>query len=165
MGVTEDLKETSSLCRFMLIAVNVFCLSILFSQYRWCDDSQESIFFQSWTFSRSYAVFLMNTPKVQTSWGSSHDLYWENKKVCCCNKSYLESHSALCLNFTERKISDIRCFLKTIWNRALGNPSFIWLKGKARNWRQEGPRNACSRFVYLRIILWKIKINLKPSEA
>ena len=115
--------------------IDLFGLSILFCQYRSCDDPQESIDFQSWTFSCSHAVFLMNTTKVQTSWGSSHDLYWGNKKACCCNKSYLESHSALRLNFTERKISEIRCFLKTLWSEAFGNSSFIWLKGNAQNWR------------------------------
>ena len=36
-------------------------------------------FFQSWSFSCSHAVFSMNTTTVQTSWVSSHDLYWEHK--------------------------------------------------------------------------------------
>ena len=43
-----------------------------------CDDTQESIFFQPWTFSCSHAVFLMNTTKVQNSQVSPHDLYWKN---------------------------------------------------------------------------------------
>ena len=38
-----------------------------------------SICFHNWTFSCSHVVVLMNTTKVQTSWGSSHDLYWESK--------------------------------------------------------------------------------------
>ena len=37
---------------------NSLRLSNLFSQYRSCDDSKESIFFQSWTFSCLHAVFL-----------------------------------------------------------------------------------------------------------
>ena len=65
--------------------------------------------------------FLMNTTKVQNSWGKSHDLYWENKEVCCCKKSYLESHSAICLNFTERKISEIRRFLRLFGMYFSGN--------------------------------------------
>ena len=60
--------------------MDLFCLLILFSQYISSDDNQESIFFQSWTFSYSRAVFLTNTTKVQTSWVSSHDLYWEKEK-------------------------------------------------------------------------------------
>lgn len=54
--------------------IDLFRLSILFSQYRSCDDTQESR-----TFSSSHAGFLMNTTKVQTSEVSSHDLFWENK--------------------------------------------------------------------------------------
>ena len=37
-------------------AADLFLLSI-FSQYRSCDDTQESIFFQSWTFSYSHVAF------------------------------------------------------------------------------------------------------------
>ena len=56
------------------------CLSILFSQYKSCDYTQESIFFQSWTFSCSHAVSLVNRTKVQTSNALlSHNLYWKNK--------------------------------------------------------------------------------------
>ena len=60
--------------------IDIFGLSILFSQYRSCDDTHESIFFQSWTFSCSHGIFLKtDTTKAQTSQVSSHDLYWENK--------------------------------------------------------------------------------------
>jgi len=48
-------------------AIDLFCLLILFPQCRSCDDTKESIFFESWIFSCSHAVFLMNTTKVQTS--------------------------------------------------------------------------------------------------
>ena len=48
-------------------------------RFRSCDDTQESIFFQKWALSRSHAVLLMKTTKVQISWVSSHDPYWENK--------------------------------------------------------------------------------------
>ena len=41
-------------------------LSILFSQYRSRDNTQESIVFQSWTFTCSHSVFSKNTTKVQT---------------------------------------------------------------------------------------------------
>ena len=34
---------------------------------------------QSWTFSWSHTVFLMNTTKFQTSLVSSHDLHWEKE--------------------------------------------------------------------------------------
>ena len=55
-----------------------------FSQYRSCDDIQETrtIFsVQSLTFSSSHAVSLMNRTKVQTSQASSHDLYYTGKKI------------------------------------------------------------------------------------
>ena len=61
------------------ILIDLFCLSILFSQYRSPDDTQESNLFESWTFSCSHVVFLMNTANVQTSEVSSHALYWKNK--------------------------------------------------------------------------------------
>ena len=57
--------------------IDPFRLSISFSQYS--EDIQQSILFQSWTFSCQHAVFLMNTTEVQTSQVSSHGLYWENK--------------------------------------------------------------------------------------
>ena len=55
--------------------IDLFRLSILFSQYRSCDDTQESIFFLSWTFSCSQAIFLMNTTKVQTSYRYRHMIF------------------------------------------------------------------------------------------
>ena len=52
-------------------AIDLFCLLIVFPQCGSCDDTQESIFFERWVFSCS----------VQTSYVSSHDLFWENKIV------------------------------------------------------------------------------------
>ena len=46
--------------------IDLFRLSIQFSQYRSCDDTQESIFFESCTFS---CLFSQNSTKVQTSQG------------------------------------------------------------------------------------------------
>jgi len=56
-------------------------LSILFSQYRSCDDTQESIFFQSWRFWGSHSLFNEHdkgSNLLGIVW-SSYDLYWENK--------------------------------------------------------------------------------------
>ena len=60
--------------------IDFLLLSILFSQCRSCDNTRESIFFDSWTFSCWLAVFLMNMTKVPTSKISSHDLYSEKRK-------------------------------------------------------------------------------------
>ena len=63
--------------------IDFFRSSMLFSRYWLGNDSKESIFFQSWTFSCLHAAFLMNTAKVQTSKVSSHDLYRQAKMVYC----------------------------------------------------------------------------------
>ena len=46
-------------------AIDLFCLSILFPQYRSCDDTQESALFESWTLLCSNTLFLMNTTKLK----------------------------------------------------------------------------------------------------
>ena len=38
------------MCSHFETGIHLFRFSVLFSQYRSCDDTQESIFFQSWTF-------------------------------------------------------------------------------------------------------------------
>ena len=58
-----------------------FSLSIFFPQYTSCNDTKESVFFQSWTFSCSHAFFKMYTVKVQTSEVSSLDLYGKTKST------------------------------------------------------------------------------------
>ena len=63
--------------------IDFFRSSMLFSRYWLGNDSKESIFFQSWTFSCLHAAFLMNTAKVQTSKVSSHDLYRQAKMIYC----------------------------------------------------------------------------------
>ena len=44
---------------------DLFRSLILFSQYKSCDDTQETIFFQSRTFSGSHAVFFTNTTRFE----------------------------------------------------------------------------------------------------
>ena len=65
--MTDQFLKLSEWFDFFYRSIVLFRLSILFFQYRSCDDLLESIFFPSWTFSCSHAVFLMNTTKVQTS--------------------------------------------------------------------------------------------------
>ena len=72
------------------LRLNLFRLSTLLSQYRSRDSTQESIFFQSWTFSCWHAVFLMNTRKVQTSFVSSH-MICIGKTTSTSEKSLLPS--------------------------------------------------------------------------
>ena len=65
----------------LTFTIDLSLLSILFSQYRSCDDTEESTFFQSWAFSRSHAVFLMNMTTIRhmiyigkTKWTSEKGL-------------------------------------------------------------------------------------------
>ena len=59
-------------------------------------DTVKSIFFQILTFPFLYAVFLMNTKKVQTSLVSPYDLYWEN--ITDKRKRSILSRSWWCLS-------------------------------------------------------------------
>ena len=61
--------QNSIVCSKALVLLNCLNKSIWFPQYRSYDDTQESIFFQSWTFSCSHVVFLMNTTKDQNLQG------------------------------------------------------------------------------------------------
>ena len=56
--------------------IDLFYRQILFTQYRSRDNTQESNFFESWTF---FVLAHMNTTKAQTSLVSSHCVYCENK--------------------------------------------------------------------------------------
>lgn len=67
--------ECIAMCSRFETGIHLFGFLVLFSQHRLCDDTQESISFQSWTFSCLHTVYLMNTTKVRTSQVSSHDLH------------------------------------------------------------------------------------------
>ena len=60
-------SKVSSFFQEYMNIIDLFVLLILFSQYGSFDDTQESVFCQSWTFSCLYAVFLMSLAEVQTS--------------------------------------------------------------------------------------------------
>ena len=63
----RQMSKVSSFFHDYMCVIDLFNLPILFSQYKSCNDTKESIFFQSWTFSCSHAVFLKDSTKVQTS--------------------------------------------------------------------------------------------------
>ena len=62
-AILQKIFYSTEICRFRL--------SILFCQYRSCDDPQEA-----WNFVVHENVQLW---KTIFSWVSSHDLYWQNK--------------------------------------------------------------------------------------
>ena len=76
--------------------------SLLFSQYRSCDEIQGSIFLQSWTFSCSRAVFLMNTKRVKPPKYRHMIDIWKTKssseKIDTCRFLFSQEPGGLCPN-------------------------------------------------------------------
>ena len=66
-SLKTPLRSTMSKERLSSLAIDLFGLYILFSQYRSCDNTQEVWSFVLFIKMRAYALFLMNKTKDQAS--------------------------------------------------------------------------------------------------